>query len=80
MGEPLKNLAALKREGKKDVKPVSVEVFQREDGLVVVYMFPSSAEISKRDVWVRFEAHIGRVVVDHAFDLSQMDFWGKLEL
>jgi hypothetical protein len=80
LGEPLKEEAALKREGKKDVKPVSAEVFQREDGLVVVYRFPSSAEISKRDVWVRFEAHIGRVVVDHTFDLSQMDFLGKLEL
>src|ERR1035438_5941724 len=27
LGKPLKSLAALKREGKKDVKPVSVEVF-----------------------------------------------------
>jgi hypothetical protein len=80
LGDPLKDEAFLKRDGKKDVKPVSVEVFQREDGLVVVYLFPSSAEISKRDVWVRFEAHIGRVVVDHTFDLSQMDFLGKLEL
>jgi len=80
LGDPLKELAFLKREGKKDVKPVSAEVFQREDGLVVVYRFPSSAEISKRDVWVRFEAHIGRVVVDQTFDLSQMDFLGKLEL
>ncbi len=31
LGEPLKNLAALKREGKKDVRPVRVEVFQREN-------------------------------------------------
>jgi hypothetical protein len=70
----------LKREGKRDVKPVSVEVFQREDGLVIVYQFPSSAEISKRDMLLRFEAHIGRVGVDYTFDLSQMEFMGKLEL
>src|ERR1017187_1140330 len=44
LGKTLKNLAALKREGKKDVRPVSVEVFQRENGLVVVYLFPLSAE------------------------------------
>jgi hypothetical protein len=80
LGEPLKEEAFLKREGKKDVKPVRVEVFQREDGLVVVYQFSSSAEISRRDMWVRFEAHIGRVVVDHTFDVSQMEFMGKLEL
>jgi hypothetical protein len=80
LGDPLKDEAFLKREGKKDVKPVRVEVFQRADGLVVVYLFPSSAEISKRDMWLRFEAHIGRVLVDHTFDISQMVFMGKLEL
>jgi hypothetical protein len=80
LGDPLKEFAFLKREGKKDVKPVSVEVFQREDGLVVVYMFPSSAEISSRDMLLRFEAHIGRVGIDYTFDLSQMEFMGKLEL
>ena len=39
LGAPLKSLAALKREGKKDVRPIRVEVFQREDGPVVVYCF-----------------------------------------
>jgi len=39
LGKPLKNLAALKREGKKDVRPVSVEVFQRSSDVVVVYLF-----------------------------------------
>ncbi|HLG99504.1 MAG TPA: hypothetical protein VKX49_24565 [Bryobacteraceae bacterium] len=80
LGDPLKEEAFLKREGKKDVKPVRVEVFQREDGLVVAYLFSPSAEISKRDMLVRFEAHIGRVLVDYSFDVSQMDFQGKLEL
>ena len=80
LGKPLKSLAALKREGKKDVRPVSVEVFQRENGLVVVYLFPLSAEISKKDGQVRFEAQIGRIVVAQTFDLSEMEFMGKLEL
>src|ERR1035438_6447898 len=67
LGKTLKNLAALKREGKKDVRPVSVEVFQRENGLVVVYLFPLSAEISKKDRQLQFEAQIGRIVVDQTF-------------
>src|SRR5271168_281620 len=62
LGEPLKHLAALKREGKKDVRPVSVEVFRRDTGLVVVYLFPLSAEITRKDGRIQFEAHIGRIV------------------
>ena len=80
LGEPLKNLAALKREGKKDVRPVSVEVFQRENGVVVVYLFPLSAEITKKDGQIQFEAQIGRIVVAQTFELSEMEFLGKLEL
>ena len=80
LGKPLKSLAALKREGKKDVRPVSVEVFQREDGMVVVYLFPLSAEISKKDGQLQFDAQIGRIVVDQIFELSEMEFLGKLEL
>ncbi len=80
LGKPLKNLAALKRDGKKDVKPVGAEVFQLEGGMVVVYLFPLSAEISRKDGQVRFEAQIGRIVVSHTFELSEMEFMGKLEL
>jgi len=80
LGKPLKNLAALKREGKKDVRPVRVEVFQRENGVAVVYLFPLSAEVSKTDGQIRFEAQIGRIVVAQTFELSEMEFMGKLEL
>ena len=80
LGEPLKSLAALKREGKKDVRPITVEVFQRENGVVVVYLFPLAAEITKKDRLIRFEAQIGRVVVTQDFELSEMEFVGKLEL
>jgi hypothetical protein len=80
LGEPLKNLAALKREGKKDVKPVRVEVFQREEGSVVVYVFPLSAEITRRDGLVTFEARIGRIAVVQQFNIEEMQFQGKLEL
>jgi hypothetical protein len=80
LGDPLKNLAALKRDGKKDVKPVSVEVFLREGDVVVVYLFPWSAEITRNDRLIQFEAHIGRIVLAQTFDLSEMEFQGKLEL
>jgi hypothetical protein len=80
LGAPLKNLAALKREGKKDVRPISVEVFQRENGLVVVYLFPLSAEITRKDRQIQFEAHIGRIVVAQTFELNEMEFMGKLAL
>ena len=80
LGKPLKNLAALKREGKKDVRPVSAEVFQRENDVVVVYLFPLSAEITRKDRQIQFEAQIGRIVLAQTFDLSEMEFRGKLEL
>jgi hypothetical protein len=80
LGDPLKDYAVLRREGKKDVKPMRVEVFQRQDGLVAVYVFPLSAELSKKDQQVEFDAHIGRVHADHVFDLAEMEILGKLEL
>jgi hypothetical protein len=80
LAQPLKNLAALKRQGKRDVKPVKVEVFRRDKEMVVVYLFPLSAEISEKDRLVQFEALIGRIVVDQSFDVGQMEFMGKLEL
>jgi hypothetical protein len=80
LGDPLKSTAALKREGKKDVKPSRVEAFQRQDGYVVIYLFPMSAEISVRDGHVQFEAQIGRISVEHIYNLKEMQFLGKLEL
>jgi hypothetical protein len=80
LGDPLKETAALKREGKKDVKPTRVEVFQRQDGLAVVYLFPLSAEISLKDGQVQFEALIGRISVAHTYTLKEMQFLGRLEL
>ena len=78
--QPLKKLAVLKRRGKEDVKPVKVEVFQRDREMVVVYLFPLSAEITEKDGLVQFEAQIGRIFVEQSFDLKQMEFQGKLEL
>ena len=62
------------------MRPVRVEVFQREIDVVIVYLFPLSAEISKQDRRIRFEAQIGRIVFAQDFDSSEMEFLGKLEL
>jgi len=79
LGAPFKQAAALSREGKKDVKPSRVEVFQREDGLVVVFLFPLSAEIGRKDALVQFHAQIGRIVVKQYFDVQDMYFHGQPE-
>jgi hypothetical protein len=80
LGEPLKKAALLKREGKKDVRPSSVEVFQRDDGFVVTYLFPPSAEIVAQDGRVEFSAQIGRIAFAQFFELEPMMFQGKLEI
>jgi hypothetical protein len=79
LGEPLKKLAVLKRPGKSDVRPVEVEVLQQEDGTIVLYRFPSSAEITKGDRF-DFQAQIGRVFISQSFDAADMYFGGNLEL
>ena len=80
LGKPLKEMAVLRREGKKDVKPTSAEVFQLENSVVVVYLFPLSAEIGKKDGVVEFSALIGRLQVSQHFLVEEMQFQGKLEL
>jgi hypothetical protein len=47
--DSLRKQAVLKPEGKRDLKPSSVEILLREDGPVVVYSFPKSDEITWRD-------------------------------
>jgi hypothetical protein len=80
LGKPLKEMAVLRRDGKKDVQPSSAEVFQLENSVVVVYQFPLSAEISKKDGVIEFSALIGRLQVSQHFLVEEMQFQGKLEL
>jgi hypothetical protein len=80
LGRPLKESAALKREGKKDVLPSRVEVFELENSVVVAYLFPLSAEIGKKDDVVEFSALIGRLQVSQHFLVEAMQFQGKLQL
>jgi hypothetical protein len=80
MEADLKKQAVLKRDGKKDIKPSSVEILQRDDGPVVVFFFSRSTEISKSDRRVEFDAEIGRLKFAEPFYLEDMIYDGKLAL
>jgi len=80
LGKPLRESAALRREGKKDVFPTRAEVFELESSVVVTYLFPLSAEIGKKDSIVEFSALIGRLQVSQHFLVQEMQFQGKPEL
>src|SRR5262249_26679971 len=76
----LKKKASLQRDGKKDLKPSDVQVLRREDGPVIVYLFPRKTEITKSDRRILFDATIGRLQVSQPFFTEDMVFDGKLEL
>jgi hypothetical protein len=76
----LKKQAAIKRDGKKDLKPSSVEVLQREDGAVIVYLFPRSNEITRQDKRIEFDAKVLRLQFSESFFVDDMTYQGKLEL
>jgi hypothetical protein len=77
----LKKTAALKRDGKKDIKPERVAVLQRANGLaVVLYLFPRSEEITNNDQRIRLTAQIAGLYLERDFDIAEMTFQGKLQL
>jgi hypothetical protein len=80
LADQFKNQAAIKRYGKKDLKPSRVEILLREDGPVIVYLFPRTAEITWRDHRIEFDAVVGRLKFTQPFDADEMMFHGKLEL
>ena len=79
LGKPLRELAVLRRAGKKDVRPERVEVFQGMNGPIVVYEFARTLEITKDDKSFLFSAVIGRLSFSQPFDTEAMRFQGKLE-
>jgi hypothetical protein len=73
--------AYLKRDGKKDLKPVGVNLLPQEGGLTtIVYLFPRSEEITTEDKQVEFAAVFGRLSLAQYFYPAQMRFRGKLEI
>lgn len=80
LADQLKKQASLKRDGQKDLKPSSVNVLEREDGPVIVYLFPRTKEITAKDGRVEFDAQVGRLKFTQSFFVEDMVFQGKLEL
>jgi hypothetical protein len=80
LADQFKKDAALKRDGKKDLKPSSVQVLQRDDGAVVVYLFPRTKEITAEDRRVEFDAKMGRLEASESFFTEDMNYQGKLQL
>jgi hypothetical protein len=78
--DELKKLAVLKREGKRDLNPIRVDILLRDSGPLVVYLFSKSAEFTWRDHGMTFEAQISRLKFSQAFNTDDMMFHGKLEL
>jgi len=80
--DELKKDAALKRDGKRELKPSSVEVLQRDSGPVILFQFPrpKDKEITSQDRRVEFDAKIGRLQFTQSFYTEDMLYQGKLEL
>jgi hypothetical protein len=80
LGDQFKKQAALKRDGKKDLKPSRVQVVDGAAGPVITYFFPMTAEITKQDRRVEFDATISRLELTQSFFPEDMLWQGKLEL
>jgi hypothetical protein len=80
LADDCKKNAALKREDKKDIKPSSVQVLRREDGPVIVFLFPRTKEITRDDRRIEFDAQINKLTLTESFYLEDMMFQGKTEL
>jgi len=80
LASQLKKQADIKRDGKPDLKPSRVNVLQREDGPVIVYLFPRTKEITRQDKRIEFDAKIGSLRFAESFFVDDMEYQGKLEL
>jgi hypothetical protein len=77
----LKGIAFLKRDRKKDIKPSRAIILRKDSPFAtVVYLFPRTVEITKKDGRVIFQAQIGRLVVTRVFSTDEMRIQGQLEL
>lgn len=77
----LKDAAFLRRYHKKDMKPSHVEVLRHDDDTAtIVYLFPRSVEITKKDGGIEFTAQVGRLWVSQFFYTGEMQFRGETQL
>jgi hypothetical protein len=81
LANELKGVSYLRRAGKKDIRPSKVIISrQTEERATIVYLFPRSIEITKKDGTVEFGAQVGRLFVSQHFFTTEMLILGILEL
>lgn len=77
----LKERSALRRDGKRDIKPQRVDMVDVGSGFAtLLYVFPRTKEITVGDQRVDFYAQIGRLALKESFYLEVMQLEGKLRL
>ncbi len=76
----LKHQAELKRDGKKSIRSSDARVLPRDEGPIVLFLFPRSKEITRDDKRIEFEAQVAAFEIKQSFDLIDMTYAGKLEL
>lgn len=72
--------AELKKDGKKIIKQSDYKVLRRDEGNMMVFLFPRSKEISNNDKRIEFHAVIGQMEIRETFYVADMVYNGKLEL
>lgn len=83
LARELKGVASLKRNKRKDLKPTRVRIFREDEGdetATLTYLFPRSAEITRKDGPVLFTAQVGRLVVSQYFFPEDMQLRGEPQL
>jgi hypothetical protein len=81
LAKELRGVAFLKRDNKKDLKPARVLVVPRQNGLAtLVYLFPRSVEITRKDRSLLFVAQVGRLFISTKFIPEEMWLQGQLQL
>ena len=72
--------AELKKDGKTTIKQSDFKILRRDEGNMMVFLFPRSKEISTKDKRVEFHAIIGQMEIRESFYVADMVYNGKLEL
>ncbi len=81
LAKELRGVAFLKRDNKRDLKPSRVLVVPRANGLAtLVYLFPRSVEITRKDRSLLFVAQVGRLFISTNFNPEEMRLMGELQL
>jgi hypothetical protein len=81
LANELKGIAYLARDAKKNLKPSHVNILRNDDGTAtIVYLFPRTKEITKKDGRLEFVAQIGRLFVSQFFYTWDMQLQGELQL